>query len=86
MDNYSPIPAFMKFAQNCLSIYENWSIFSPFRNAVRKVGLKFCSEYMHAEDLQTNYIDIGPVNKSLNMVAAYHGMSFSEKCHPFVLN
>ena len=73
MDNYSPIPAFMKFAQNCLSIYENWRVFSPFRNAVRKAGLKFCSEYMRAEDLQTNYIDIGPVNKALNMVCAFHG-------------
>lgn len=28
---------------------------------------------MKAEDLQTNYIDIGPVNKALNMVAAFHG-------------
>lgn len=74
MDNYSPIPAFMSFAQNCLAFYENWKIFSPFRNAVRKAGLKFCSEYMKAEDLQTNYIDIGPVNKALNMVSAYHGM------------
>lgn len=78
MDNYSPIPAFMKFAQNCLSMYENWFIFRPFRNAVRKAGLKFCFEYMQAEDLQTNYIDIGPVNKSLNMVAAYHGTSFCD--------
>ncbi len=84
MDNYSPIPAFMKFAQNCLSIYENWIIFRPFRDAVRKAGLRFCSEYMHAEDLQTNYIDIGPVNKSLNMVAAYHGMSLSDT--PLFLN
>mmetsp|Transcript_23740 Transcript_23740/g.50823 ORF Transcript_23740/g.50823 Transcript_23740/m.50823 type:complete len:1267 (+) Transcript_23740:97-3897(+) len=72
MDNYSPIPAFMKFSQNCLSIYENWKIFRPFRDAVRKAGLRFCSEYMKAEDLQTNYIDIGPVNKALNMVSAFH--------------
>lgn len=72
MDNYSPIPAFMKFAQNCLSIYENWQIFGPLRGAVRKAGLRFCSEYMKAEDLQTNYIDIGPVNKALNMISAFH--------------
>jgi len=72
MDNYSPIPVFMKISQNCLSIYENWKIFRPFRDAVRKAGLRFCSEYMKAEDLQTNYIDIGPVNKALNMVAAFH--------------
>jgi len=72
MDNYSPIPTFMKFAQNCLSFYENWKIFRPFRDAIRKAGLDFCLEYMRAEDLQTNYIDIGPVNKALNMVSAFH--------------
>ena len=73
MDNYSPIPLFMKIAQNCLSVYENWSILRPLRDTVRKAGLKFCLEYMRAEDLQTNYIDIGPVNKALNLVSAYHG-------------
>ena len=72
MDNYSPIPTFMKFAQNCLSFYENWKIFRPFRDAIRKAGLDFCLEYMRAEDLQTNFIDIGPVNKALNMVSAFH--------------
>ncbi len=72
MDNYSPIPTFMKFAQNCLSIYENWKVFRPFRDAFRKAGLDFCLEYMRAEDLQTNFIDIGPVNKALNMVSAFH--------------
>jgi len=59
MDNYSAIPAFMKFAQNILSLYENWPIFRPFRDAVRKKGLAFCADYMKAEDLQTNFIDIG---------------------------
>ena len=29
-------------------------------------------EYMKAEDLQTNFIDIGPVNKVLNMLSMYH--------------
>lgn len=26
-------------------------------------GLRYCAEYMEAEDVQTNYVDIGPVNK-----------------------
>ena len=63
----------MKIAQNLMAVYENWSVFRPFRDAVRKAGLKYCAEYMKAEDLQTNYIDIGPVNKALNMVSAFHG-------------
>jgi len=72
MDNYSPIPLFMKLAQDFLAIYESWSIFQPFKNRFRKVGLEFCVEYMAAEDLQTNFINIGPVNKALNLVSAYH--------------
>lgn len=72
MDNYSPIPRIMTLAQNCLSIYENWAFFRPFRDMVRKAGLVYSLEYMHAEDLQTNYINIGPVNKVLNMISAYH--------------
>lgn len=30
---------------------------------LRNLGLKFAIDYIHAEDLQTNYVDIGPVNK-----------------------
>jgi hypothetical protein len=29
MDNYSPIPHVMRFAQNFLACYETWSIFQP---------------------------------------------------------
>ena len=72
MDNYSPLPWLMKIVQNLLARYETWALFQPFKNLVRKHGLTFCAEYMHAEDLQTNFIDIGPVNKVLNMLAAYN--------------
>lgn len=74
MDNYSPIPWVMKTAQNVLARYESWTIFQPFKHLVRQRGLQFCLDYMGAEDLQTNYIDIGPVNKVLNMLSIYHGM------------
>jgi len=63
----------MKVAQNGLALYENWPIFQPFKNFVRSYANDFCVEYMAAEDLQTNYIDIGPVNKVLNMISAYDG-------------
>lgn len=29
-----------------------------------QAGLSFALEYIHAEDLHTNYVDIGPVNKA----------------------
>ena len=73
MDNYSPIPFVMKILQNMLAFYENWPIFQPFKNYVRKKGLDFTISYIQAEDLQTNYIDIGPVNKVMNMLSNYHG-------------
>jgi len=72
MDNYSPVPFIMSFIQDVLARYETWGIFQPFKTFVRVPGLKFCVDYMAAEDLQTNFINIGPVNKVLNMLSAYH--------------
>jgi len=85
MDNYSPISWTMETSQNFLACYETWSIFQPFKNFVRHYGLKFSLEYMKAEDLQTNYIDIGPVNKVLNMLCAYDGCGRDLK-NPAVVN
>lgn len=82
MDNYSPLPWMMKVLQNALARYETWAIFQPFKMFVRHHANQFCIDYMHAEDLQTNYIDIGPVNKVLNMLSAYDGMFFSYKISP----
>lgn len=85
MDNYSLIPLVMEIAQNALARYETWPIFQPFKNFVRKLGLSFSKEYMAAEDLQTNFIDIGPVNKVMNMLSAYHAAN-SNIHHPTVQN
>jgi len=85
MDNYSPIPFVMEFAQNALAKYESWSILQPIKNFVRRKGLSFSREYMAAEDLQTNYIDIGPVNKVMNMLSAFHAAN-GELNNPNVLN
>lgn len=85
MDNYSPIPLVMVIAQNALAVYENGSIFKPFRDAIRKRGLSFCVDYMAAEDMQTNFIDIGPVNKVLNMLSAFV-VSGEDIAHPTVSN
>jgi len=38
---------------------------------IRKRGLDFALSYIQAEDLQTNFVDIGPVNKVLNMLCVY---------------
>jgi cycloartenol synthase len=85
MDNYSPIPWIMKTLQNILARYETWSIFQPIKNYIRPYGLDFCVSYMAAEDAQTNFIDIGPVNKVLNMLSAYHIAEY-DIMHPNVMN
>jgi lanosterol synthase/cycloartenol synthase len=50
-------------AQDFLSVYERLLPYlTPFKR-LRETALVFIEEYIHAEDVQTNYIDIGPVNK-----------------------
>jgi squalene cyclase len=85
MDNYSPINTIMSVAHNCLARYETWSIFQPLKNFVRKRGLAFSLDYMKTEDQMTNFIDIGPVNKVLNMISMYHAAD-GDVNHPTVVN
>ena len=56
----------LTFYETKLALHTLW----PFAG-VRKAGIKFAMDYMKAEDLQTNFICIGPVSKSLNMLCAF---------------
>lgn len=71
IDEYSPLNPFMKVAQDFMSYYEYFLPKIPFLQNLRKKALAFVIEYIHAEDEQTNYVDIGPVNKALNMLAVW---------------
>eukprot|EP00668_Euglena_longa_P001203 GGOE01001427.1.p1 GENE.GGOE01001427.1~~GGOE01001427.1.p1 ORF type:complete len:940 (-),score=217.60 GGOE01001427.1:403-3012(-) len=71
MDEYSAVPLTMRLLQDLLAIYER-PVFAGLRSLVRHAGLRFCQDYMEAEDIQTNYVDIGPVNKVMNMLSAWH--------------
>lgn len=66
-DNYSPITLIMRLVHYLLVPYELLGGIKALRDA----GASFAAEYMHAEDVQTNYVDIGPVNKALNMLSCY---------------
>jgi len=71
IDTYSPLQPVMKIAQDFLSVYERWlPIIYPLR-WLREKALAFVISYIHAEDFQTNYVDIGPVNKALNMLSVW---------------
>lgn len=71
IDEYSPLNPVMKIAQDLCSYYEYWVTKVPLLQYLREQALKFVIDYIHAEDKQTNYIDIGPVNKSLNMLSVW---------------
>ena len=76
IDNYSPIHPVMRLANRVLNLWEGWG--GPLLRKVRRSGLAFAIDYMHAEDEQTNYVDIGPVNKVLNMLCAFHAAGGGE--------
>jgi cycloartenol synthase len=65
-DDYSPVFPCMKVAHWAMSWYERMPL-----KGLRQKALAFIYEYMHAEDLQTNFIDIGPVNKCMNMLCVF---------------
>ena len=71
IDEYSPLNPIMKVAQDFLAWYETVLPKVPFLQDLRKRGLEFAIDYIHAEDIQTNFIDIGPVNKAFNMLSVW---------------
>ena len=81
IDNYSPIHPVMVLGNAVLGLWEKYG--GPLLRRVRAGGLAFAIDYMHAEDEQTNYVCIGPVNKVLNMLCAYHAAGGSTKTEAF---
>lgn len=71
IDEYSPLHPVMKLAQDLMSVYEWLLPYIPPLRWFRKISLDFVIKYIHEEDEQTNYIDIGPVNKALNMLSVW---------------
>ena len=69
MDNYSPIGTFMRKAQDLMMCYEKYGGF--VKRFLRERGVRFAMEYIRAEDRQTNFVDIGPVNKVYNMLCVF---------------
>lgn len=66
-DEYVAKTTFLKFLYVILNTYEKFHL--PW---LRKKALKFALSYIEAEDIQTNYINIGPVNKVINSICIWH--------------
>ncbi len=60
----SPVLKWMNFFTNT---YEKFHLSWP-----RKTVLAFILEYIHAEDLQTQSLDIGPVSQAINSICIWH--------------
>lgn len=71
LDNYSPIHPLMTTLHNVLVYYERALPKIPFLKQAREKALLYAMNYMRAEDEQTNFIDIGPVNKAMNMLCMF---------------
>jgi len=71
IDEYSPLQPVMKVAQDICAVYEWILPRVSVLQKVRQIALDFVIKYIHAEDFQTNYVDIGPVNKALNMLSVW---------------
>jgi squalene/oxidosqualene cyclase-like protein len=72
LDLYSPPTPIWRAVSWCLALYERFHV-----GVLRKHGMEFAKRYLDAEDSQTNYVCIGPVNKAFNMLCAaiVHGKS-----------
>ncbi len=66
-DEYAPKSWILKSLYALLNTYENIHI-----SWLRKKALNFALRYIETEDKQTNYIDIGPVNKVINSLCIWH--------------
>jgi len=76
VDNYSPVHPVMVLGNKVLAMWEAYG--GSIKDMLRARGLAFAIDYMAAEDAQTNYVCIGPVNKVLNMLSAYHAAKSSD--------
>lgn len=82
MDAYSELHPVMRLLQNLLAFYEKWLCFGPFR-WLRVRGARFAMEYMRAEDEQTNFVCIGPVNKAYHVVCSWLDGGKQSSFEPF---
>lgn len=67
IDNYSPLHPFMRLLQEALLLYER---FGPIR-WLRKRSTDFAFDYIKSEDLETNFLTIGPVSKALHLLVSW---------------
>ena len=71
-DVHRPSSLIMTIGNRLLYRTLETSAFQRWFPTLRVAALKFTSEFIVYEDETTDYVDIGPVNKALNLVATHH--------------
>lgn len=66
-DRYFPITGLYRFFSRFTHFYER-----VHSKRLRRKALKFTLDYIRAEDEQTSYINIGPVNQAINSICVWH--------------
>jgi len=66
-DSFTPPSAILKTLNAFINLYERF-----YSKTLRKKALDFILEYINAEDEQTDYVDIGPVNQAINSICVWH--------------
>jgi len=66
-DLYYPQSNTLRRLNGLLNIYEK-----IHSKKIRSRALNFTLDYINAEDAQTNYINIGPVNQAINSICIWH--------------
>lgn len=66
-DLYHPQSTMLKWLNKAINLYEQ----SPVKSW-RKIAQDYMLSYINAEDEQTNYINIGPVNQAINSICIWH--------------
>jgi len=66
-DSYAPQSSLLKILNRFINHYEQFHSVTE-----RKRALDFILEYINAEDEQTGYVDIGPVNQIINSICVWN--------------
>ncbi len=75
-DAYTQLSPLLRWMNFCTNHYEKISC-----NGLRRKATDYILGYLDAEDLQTNYINIGPVNQVLNSICIWH--AYGADSEPF---
>lgn len=67
LDVFAPIAKTYLLLSNFINAYEN-----IHRKRWRKKSLQYVEDYIDHEDIQTRFVNVGPVNQALNSICVWH--------------